>query len=120
MNRKYEKPVLFASKVSGEGVYLASGAGTDYTVTRVQNPPSEHYPTARYQIVFTSLPSSSGQFEQEAYASLQVQGANVTSVAAEANCTVASSGNMIEVHLKAFTNVAQIAVTCDKHTFTVS
>lgn len=53
MNRKYEKPVLFASEVSGEGVYLASGAGADYTVTRVQDPPSEHYPTARYQIIFT-------------------------------------------------------------------
>ena len=27
MNGKYVKPMLFASKVSGEGVYLACGAG---------------------------------------------------------------------------------------------
>lgn len=105
-----------------EGVYLASGGGVnaDYTVTRVQNEPSEYYPTARYQIKFNSLPSSSGQFQQEADAVLQVQGANVTAVAAEANCTVSNSGNTINVHLISWNNIAQIAVTCDSHIFTVN
>lgn len=121
VNGKYERPLIL-TKMTGEGVYLASGGGVnaDYTVTRVQNEPSEYYPTARYQIKFNSLPSSSGQFQQEADAVLQVQGANVTAVAAEANCTVSNSGNTINVHLISWNNIAQIAVTCDSHIFTVN
>ena len=122
MNGKYERPLILTNKTIGEGVYLASGGSTnaDYTVRRVQNEPSEYYPTARYQIIFNSLPSSSGRFQQEADAVLQVQGANVTAVAAEANCTVSNSGNTINVHLISWNNIAQIAVTCDSHIFTVN
>ena len=122
MNGKYERPLILTNKTIGEGVYLASGGSTnaDYTVRRVQNEPSEYYPTARYQIIFNSLPSSSGQFQQEADAELQVQGASVTAVAAEANCTVSNSGNTINVHLISWNNIAQIAVTCDSHIFTVN
>lgn len=117
MNGKYVKPMLFASKVSGEGVYLASGGG-DYTLIRTTSKANQWYLTERYQIIFANVPTT----REEGHATLRVEGANLTAVVAEANCSVTYSGNMIDVYatLENNNNVTQIAITCDTDGYEVS
>ena len=119
MNGKYEKPLIFASKVSGEGVYLASGAGTDVTSDFEFSLKDKWASSAIYDIVFTSLPAHPGH-QQTAHGFLHVSGANIQSVQSFANCEPTFSGNTIDVNLVSYNNHAQILITCDAEGFTVS
>ncbi len=112
MNGKYVKPMLFASKVSGEGVYLASGSGT-VTVECVYEG-NEWDMNPQYLVRFVNLPEASGEKPQQADAVLRVEGANVSSVFVQYGGTAALSGNTINLHLDYYSNDMGITLACDK------
>lgn len=120
MNGKYVKPMLFASKVSGEGVYLASGAGATDVGSDIEFSLKDKWANnAIYDVVFTSLPAQPG-YEQRAHGYLHVSGANVQSVSNYGNCQPTFSGNTVDVNLVSWNNRAEVLITCDAEGFTVS
>lgn len=118
MNGKYVKPMLFASKISGEGVYLASGSGAVtvecvYTGNKWDTKP-------QYIVRFVNLPKSSGEKPQQADAVLRVEGANVSDISVRYGGTATLNGNMINLHLDYYGNDMYIILTCDKLGCTVT
>ena len=116
--KTYEKPLVMVNNDLAECVYAASGASSNYVLTRDYAGDSYNM-YEDYWITFTDLPSSN--VENQISVNLQVSGATVSKACmlTHKSGDAYGSGNTVTVNLNGWTNRVQIRIYCDKHDFTI-
>lgn len=121
MKHTYEKPVITVDAGMAEGVYAASGAGSDssngstYQLTQTNLDKNPYYPHAQYSITFLGLPASGS--ENTATVTLKVT--NITAANAYSGGSVALNGTTLQVNLHGWTNTVDFDITYSSLDFTI-
>ena len=119
---KYLKPMIIENADMPEGVYMASGTGTDsgkaknYTI--IQKYAGDAYNLyEQFQIVFSDLPQSG--VENEFRVDLKVSGSATSAFAFNGgSCTL--NGDTLTINFKAWTNYMDFQINCITHDISIS